>query len=452
MSNAASETLGATAAVRGSIIHFLGDPSKVPPSDSFEYFEDGLLVVEDGKVKQVGSAAELLRSLDGEPEVTHYPNSLITPGFVDTHLHYPQTEIIGAYGEQLLDWLEKYTFPTENKYRDKDYARATAKVFVQELLRNGTTTALVFATVHKDATEALFEEARRFDLRLIAGKVMMDRNAPDYLLDTPQTSYEDTKALIQKWHGNGRLLYAVTPRFAPTSTSEQLEVAGKLKREHPDVYVQTHVSENEDEVAWVNSLFPEAKGYLDVYDRYGLLSSRSVFAHGIHLTDDEFRRLSETGSCISFCPTSNLFLGSGLFKLETARRFNVNVSMGTDVGAGTSFSMLQTLNEAYKVVQLQKQKLSSFRAFFLATLGGAESLRLADKIGNFTPGKEADFVVLDCGATPLLRFRMPQAQQIDEKLFVLMTIGDDRVVRATYVCGKLAHDRDRPGAAGSPLP
>lgn len=428
-----------TTAYRGQVLHFVADP-RTAGDAAVEYLADGLLVVEDGKVVMTGAYDAVLASLPAKVEVKDYSGRLIVPGFVDTHIHFPQTEMIAAYGEQLLQWLNTYTFPTERKYQDYDYARGQAKFFLDQLVRNGTTTALVFATVHPQSVDALFDEALERDMRLIGGKVMMDRNAPEYLQDTAESSYSESKALIEKWHGKGRLLYAVTPRFAPTSTPAQLQAAGKLVAEHPSVYMHTHLSENPSEVAWVKELFPERAGYLDVYDHYGLTGSRSIFAHSIHLTDDEMGRMAATDSIASFCPTSNLFLGSGLFKLYPMLERGVRVGLGTDVGAGTSFSMLETLNEAYKIVQLQNQKLSAMQGFYLATLGGAKALSIDDRIGNFAKGKEADFVVLDLASTPLLGMRTANSKSLQDKLFVLMTLGDDRSVAATYVNGKLAFE------------
>ncbi|WPP01397.1 guanine deaminase [Pseudomonas sp. HR96] len=428
-------------AYRAAILHSLADPAEVGVEASYEYFEDGLLVVDDGKIVAVGPAEALLAELDDEVEILHYQDSLITPGFIDTHIHFPQTGMVGAYGEQLLDWLNNYTFPCESQFADKAHADQVAEIFLKELLRNGTTTALVFASVHPQSVDALFEAAERLDLRLIAGKVMMDRNAPDYLVDTAESSYADSKALIERWHGKGRLHYAVTPRFAPTSTEQQLTLAGQLLGEYPDLYMQTHISENLKEVEWVKALFPERKNYLDVYDHYQLLGERSVLAHGVHLCDQECARLAETGSAIAFCPTSNLFLGSGLFDLAKAEKHKVNVGLGTDVGGGTSFSLLQTLNEAYKVMQLQGEKLSPFKSLYLATLGGARALRLEDRIGTLQPGTDADFVVLDYNATPLLSYRIKQSKAFEETLFVLMTLGDDRTVSETFAAGRLVHKR-----------
>jgi len=426
-------------AYRAALLHCLADPREVGIEQAHEYFEDGLLVVADGKVAQIGHAAELLPTLAAGTEVVEYPNALITPGFVDAHIHYPQTGMIASYGEQLLDWLETYTFPTERAFADKAHAGEVAEIFLTELLRNGTTTALVFGSVHKESVDAFFEACEKRNLRMIAGKVLMDRNAPDYLTDTAETGYADSKELIERWHGKGRLHYAVTPRFAPTSTPEQLALAGQLFKEYPDLYMHTHLSENRKEIEWVRELFPERQGYLDVYDHHGLIGARSVFAHGVHLCDEECQRLGETGSAVAFCPTSNLFLGSGLFDLEKVEGFGVRVGLGTDVGAGTSFSQLQSLNEAYKVMQLQGKKLDPFKSLYLATLGGARALYLDDRIGNLQPGKEADFVVLDYQATPLIDYRMRQARTLEEKLFALTILGDDRAVKETFAAGVSVH-------------
>jgi guanine deaminase len=428
-------------AYRAAILHSIADPAVVGAEQSYEYFEDGLLVIDNGQVAKVGHAADLLPSLKGV-EITEYRDALITPGFIDTHIHYPQTGMIASYGEQLLDWLNTYTFPTEQQFADKAHAADVAGIFLKELLRNGTTTALVFGSVHKQSVDAFFEAAEALNLRMIAGKVLMDRNAPDYLTDTPESGYADSKELIERWHGKGRLHYAVTPRFAPTSTPEQLTLAGKLLGEYPDLYMHTHLSENRKEIEWVKALFPERKGYLDVYDHYKLIGARSVFAHGVHLCDDECKRLAETGSAVAFCPTSNLFLGSGLFDLNKLEAHGVRVGLGTDVGAGTSFSQLQSLNEAYKVMQLQGKKLDPFKSLYLATLGGANALYLDDKLGNFKTGKDADFVVLDYNATPLISYRMQQAKTPGERLFALTMLGDDRAIKQTFAAGVSVHCRN----------
>ena len=431
----------AVQAFRASILHFLGDPDDLGDA-AHEYFDDGLLVLREGRIDSVGEASALLPGLPAGAQLTDYSGRLIMPGFIDTHVHYPQTDIIASYGEQLLQWLERYTFPTERRFADAAYAREVSEFFLTELLRNGTTTALVFATVHKQSVDAFFEAANTRGMRMIAGKVMMDRNCPEFLCDTADSAYEDSRALIAKWHNRDRLLYAVTPRFAPTSTERQLELAGKLLDEHPGVYLQTHVAENTSEVAWVAELFPWSRSYLDVYDRFGLLRERSVYAHCIHLDDADRRRLAGSGAAMSFCATSNLFLGSGLFDLRAARDHGIRVGIGTDVGGGTSFSMLRTLDESYKVTQLAGQKLSPLRAFYLATLGSARALYLDDRIGSFAAGNEGDFVVLDLAATPLLARRIAHAQTLSERLFALMMLGDDRAVAATHILGVRRHARD----------
>ncbi len=403
------------------------------------YVEDGLLITQNGKIQWFGTWQEGQHQLSADTQVEHYPEQLIIPGFIDTHIHFPQTEMVGAYGEQLLEWLNTYTFPTEIQFKDADYSAKIAQFFIQELLKNGTTTALVFCTVHSESVNALFEATTAQNMRLIAGKVLMDRHAPEALMDTADTAYSESKALIEKWHGNGRNLYAITPRFAPTSTSEQLEKAGQLKAEYPDVYVHTHLSENKNEVAWVKELFPERQGYLDVYDHYGLTGSKSVFAHCVHLEEEEWQCMHKTDSAIAFCPTSNLFLGSGLFPLKKAWQASVKVGLGTDIGAGTSFNQLQTLNEAYKVQQLQGDKLSAFESLYHATIGGAKALSLDDKLGNFNVGKEADFVVLDLNATALQQLRQSKTKNIEDAFFALMTMGDDRNIAATYIYGQKAY-------------
>lgn len=426
---------------RASILHFLENPNAVAQvEDSYEYLEDGGLVIENGHVLSCGPFEEAHQSHPNATIVTH-ENALLLPGFVDTHIHYPQTEMVAAYGEQLLEWLNTYTFPTERKFADPAHAERISKIFIDELLRAGTTTALVFGTVHPQSIDALFEEAQNRNLRMIAGKVMMDRNCPEYLQDTVDSSYQESKDLIERWHNTDRLQYAVTPRFAPTSTQAQLNKAGQLLKENPSVYLHTHLSENTDEIAWVKSLFPESTGYLDVYKSAGLLGRRSVFAHCIHLEDHEWSMLSDSHSGIAFCPTSNLFLGSGLFDLKRAATENIHVGLGTDIGAGTSFSILQTLNEAYKTQQLRGDTLSPFYGLYLATLGGAETLDLANHIGNFQTGKEADFIVLDKAATPLLKFRLEQCNSLFEELFVLSMLGDDRCIKETWIMGERSHVR-----------
>lgn len=430
----------AAAAYRGEIFHLLGDPAAGP--EAIGHHADGLVVIEDGEIAACGDFVTESQRIPTGATITHYESEMIVPGFVDAHIHFPQVDIIGAHGAQLMDWLARYTFPSETAFADAAHAAAVAEIFLDELLRNGTTAALVFATVHKASVDALFTAAAARDMRLVAGKVLMDRNAPAALLQSPEQGDRESRELIGAWHGKGRLGYAVTPRFAPTSTAEQLALAGRLVREHDGVLLQTHLSENADEIEAVGELFPEARDYLDVYDRAGLVTDRSVFAHGVHLSDRELGRLGEAGSAIAFCPTSNLFLGSGLFKLAGTEAHGVTVGLGTDVGAGTSFSAFQTMNEAYKVAQLGGGGPDAFRLFYLATLAGARALRAEDRIGNLAPGKEADFLILDAAATPLLKRRMAACSSLEERLFVLATLGDDRVVKHTFVAGKLAHSRE----------
>ena len=435
-------------AFRGGLVHFLDDPIDAGER-AYEYFADGLLVVSDGHVVSAGEAPAALARLPAGTPVVDHTGKLLLPGFVDTHVHYPQTDMVAAYGEQLLEWLERYAFPAERRFEDVAHAREVADFFLDELLRNGTTTALVYATVHPQSAEAFFAAAQARGARMIAGKVLMDRHCPEFLRDTPESGYADSKALIARWHGNDRLAYAVTPRFAPTSSDRQLELAGRRLDEHPGVYLQTHVAENRSEVAWAAELFPWSRSYLGVYDRYGLVRPRSIYAHCLHLDDADRARMGAAGAAMAFCPTSNLFLGSGLFDLDAARRHRVRVGLGTDVGGGTSFSLLRTQDEAYKVAQLGGQRLSPLSAFYLATLGGARALYLDDRIGNFLPGKEADFIVLDPAATPLIARRLQRASTLPERLFALMMLGDDRAIAATYLLGVCRHARQARPVSGA---
>ena len=429
-------------AYRGSIFHFLREPMGHDDSDSYRYFDDGLLLLdEQGKILRLGSYNGLLQELPEHTEIIDYSGNWIIPGFIDTHIHYAQMEIIASFGQQLLEWLNTYVFPAERKHENPEYADQIAKLFIEELLHNGTTTAMTYSTVHKVSAEALFKRASDVNMRIFTGKTLMDRHAPDYLLDTPQLAYDESKELLNKWHNKGRLSYVITPRFAPTSTEAQLEMAQALVSEFPDAYVQTHLSENKDEVEWVKNLYPWAKDYTDVYDNYSLLGSRSVFGHAIHLSDREFKRLVESQSIISWCPTSNFFLGSGIFDINKAKLEGNRIGIGTDVGAGSSFSILRTLNVAYKAAAMQGVAFSPLDGFYSVTLGGAKALSVADKIGNFETGKEADFLVLDMNSTPLLCNKMSRANTIEEKIFNLMVLGDDRAIAKTYICGRLAYEK-----------
>ena len=435
-------TVRSTRALRGRLLDFLNDPAEVGAAASHRFHQDGLLVIEDGRIAKIGDAEALLAELPPDTAVDHYPDCLILPGFIDTHIHYPQTQVIASYGAQLLEWLNRYTFVEEQKFGDRARAAQIARFFLDELLRNGTTTAAVYCTVHPASVEAFFAESERRNTRMIAGKVMMDRNAPAALTDTAESGYQESKTLLQTWHRRGRQLYAISPRFALTSSEAQLQAAGALLREHPDIYLQTHLAENHEEIAAVRSLFPSAGSYADVYDRCGLLGPRSIFGHCLHLADHELERLSATRSVAAFCPTSNLFIGSGLFDLAQLRdpARPVRISLATDVGGGTSYSMLRTAAEAYKVLQLQGQNLPPLDAFYMMTLGNARALGLEAEIGSFRIGGEADVVVLDPCATPAMAHRMASVgDDLEATLFVLMTLGDERAVRATYVLGELAY-------------
>ena len=424
-------------AIRSAMLTFKKDPFFHEMEECLVYESDAVIVMEGGKITQVGRAQDILSSLDGV-EVKHYTDSIIIPGFIDSHVHYPQTEIIGAYGEQLLDWLNNYTFIAEQGFKNKEHASEVAKVFLKEQLRNGVTSSTVYCTVFPQSVDAIFEEAAKYDMRIMAGKVCMDRNAPEALLDTPQRAYDESSALIKKWHNKGRAEYVITPRFVPTSTPEQMEMMQALAAESPDMLIQSHVSENVNEVAWVKDLCPKAKDYTDAYAQYGLVRPRAIYGHGIHLTDRELSVFSETGAAVAHCPTSNFFLGSGCLNVKKLRDKNrpVHVGLATDLGAGTSFSMLQTMNEAYKAAQMNGTPYTSLHSFYLASRGTAEALGLQDKIGTIAVGMEADLTVLNLKSTPIIDYRMKYAKDLEEALFIQMTLGDDRAIAATYVSGK----------------
>ncbi|HVL77177.1 MAG TPA: guanine deaminase [Noviherbaspirillum sp.] len=426
-------------AYRASLLHFSADPAF--DDNAHAWHEDGLLVVADGRVQAAGDHATLAATLPEGTPVHDLRGKLIVPGFIDTHIHYPQTDMIASPAPGLLPWLETYTFPHERRFQDPEYAGEVARFFLDELLRCGTTTAMVYCTVHKESVDAFFTESEKRNLRMVAGKILMDRNCPDFLCDTAEGGVRDSAELIGRWHNKGRQLYAITPRFAPTSTEAQLRLAGELARAYPDTFLQTHVAENTDEVAWVKSLFPDSRSYLDVYDSYGMMRPRAMFAHCIWLDDHDRARMRETQSAASICPTSNLFLGSGLFDFKRADEAQVPISLATDVGGGTSFSMLQTMNAVYKVARMGGSYLPALRMFYLATLGGARAMQLEGTIGSFAAGCEADFVVLDPQSTPLLARRTAHADSLEELLFALALLGDDRAVAATYSAGRCVHRR-----------
>lgn len=426
-------------AYRASVLHFTDDPAL--HVGSCRWHEDGILVVNDGKIAAAGDY-ENLKSLLAEGTVVHdYRGKLIMPGFIDTHIHYPQTDMIASPAAGLLPWLERYTFPTERRFEDPVHAREVSKFFLDQLLRCGTTTAMVYCTVHRQSVDAFFEESASRNLRMVAGKVLMDRHCPEFLRDTAERGVRDSEDLIQRWHGTGRQLYAITPRFAATSSQAQLQLTGELARAYPDTFVQTHLAENTDEVAWIQSLFPQARSYLDVYDAHGLLRPRAIFAHCIWIDDADRERLATSGAAAAVCPTSNLFLGSGLFDFERADACAMRLSLATDVGGGTSFSMLQTMAAAYQVARLRGTNLSALRLFYLATLGGARSMQLDGTIGNFVVGNEADFILLDPAATPLLQRRIARTESLEELLFAFAQLGDDRAIAASWSAGRQVHVR-----------
>ena len=421
--------------LRGRLLSFSESP-RLAGTNALRLVEDGAVLIQDGLIVAAGEASEAAAKAPIDAPVDDHSGKLILPGFIDTHIHYPQTRVIGSYGAQLLDWLQKYTFVEEQKFSDRSHADAVAEFFLDEMFRQGTTTAVVYCTVRPESVDAFFAASERRGARMIAGKLMMDRNAPAALTDTPQRGYDESRALLERWRGRGRLDYAITPRFAITSTDAQLQAAGALAREFPEAFVQTHLSENHAEIALVRQLFPSARDYLDVYDRSGLLGPRSIFGHCIHLEGAEVAALAQKRGVAAFCPTSNLFLGSGLFDLRRMDEAGVRVALATDVGGGTSYSMLQTSAEAYKVLQMNGQSWPAAQAFYQMTLGNARALGLEDRIGAVAPGREADLIVLDSRATPAMAHRMEAVDgDIEEELFVLMMMGDDRAIRETYVAG-----------------
>lgn len=432
--------------LRGPLLHFIKDPgdSDTPLADSTEYIEDALIAVSHaGHIAYCGEAGPFMATLDKDAVIEHYPDHLMMPGFIDAHVHFAQLGIIASYGRQLLDWLNNYTFPEETRFSEQAYAERVAHSFIKELLRHGTTSAMVFATSHAHSIDALFKAGAEHNMRLLTGKMLMDRNAPAALLDTAEEGIAESRRLLERWHGTQRLEYVVSPRFAPTSSAQQLEAAGRFMADYPGIRMQTHLSENHAEIDWVAELYPDADDYLDVYARAGLLREGSYFGHGIHIDDSVRHRIREAGAGITVCPTSNLFLGSGLFDWQAAREQQTPIALGTDIGAGTSLSQLQTLQDTYKLCQLRNMSLSPWQAFYQLTLGSATTLRLDHVIGNLTVGKEADIVVLDPAATPAAAAKTAlRDQNLQEQLFNLMLLGDDRSVSATYVMGNCCHRRE----------
>lgn len=401
---------------------------------------DGGLLIDGKHIVAVGDFSSLNQQYP-HAEVIDHSGKWLVPGFIDSHLHYPQTQSIANYGEQLLSWLENYTFPTEMQFSDEVHAQKIAQIFLNQLLKNGTTTGFVFSTVHASSCNALFEAANNIDMAIIAGKVCMDRHCPAALQDTADIAQKESAQLIEKWHNKGRNRYALTPRFAPTSTEAQLAALGELATQYDDVFIQTHLSENKDEIAWVNTLFPHCNGYLDVYDKYNLVRERAVFGHGIHLAASEWARLGESGASIAFCPTSNLFLGSGLFDMQTAKAHDVHVALATDVGAGTSFSMLKTYADAYKVSQLRNAPICPLEGFYLMTQGSAVAHQLDHEIGNLNAGTIADFVIIQPHYDELTALRIADTEDFSDVFFALSILGDDRAIEETWVSGQCCYNK-----------
>ena len=416
----------------GQLIWFDGDPLREGPQVA-RHLTHGAVLVDAGRIVARGDAAAL-RAAHPQARITDHGAALISAGFVDAHVHYPQTAIIASWGKRLIDWLNTYTFPEEARFADAGYAAVIANRYLDLVLARGTTTVCSYATIHPASVDAIFTAAQARGMRVFAGKTCMDRNAPDNLRDTAQSAYDDSKALLHRWHGVDRLGYVITPRFAPTSTPEQLAALGALWREYPDCLMQTHLSEQVDEIAWVRDLFPQSRDYLDTYEAQGLLQAGAVFGHAIHLTAREQDRLAEVGAALVHCPTSNMFIGSGLFDMGLAQR--LRVGLATDTGGGSSFSMLRTMAAAYEVAQLRGQSLHPAQLWWLATQGSARALRADHLIGNIAPGLEADLVVIDLASTPAIAQAMARADDLWQAVFPTIMMGDDRAVRAVYIAGQ----------------
>ncbi len=429
--------------IRGRLLSFRRAPEHAGDKESYLYEEDGALLVRDGKIAATGAYADVKPKAGAETtEIDHRPH-LILPGLIDCHVHFPQMQVIASYAANLLEWLNTYTFPEECRFVETAHAERIATQFFDEFLRQGTTTAVAYCSVHKASADAFFAESLKRGTLMIGGKVMMDRNAPQGLLDTPQLGYDETRAVIEQWHGKGRNHVAITPRFAITSTPEQMAMTQRLAEEFPDLHIQTHLSENHDEIRYTCELYPDAIDYTDIYARYGLMRKKALFGHAIHLSDREADAMAESGAVAVHCPTSNLFLGSGLFPLKAIQRREkpVTVAVATDIGGGSSYSMFKTMDEAYKIQQLLGERLNPLESFYHMTLGNAVALDLADRIGTLDEGTDADIVVLDAAATPAMRLRMETVTSLSEELFLLQTLGDDRSVVETYVAGKTSKPR-----------
>lgn len=403
---------------------------------SYCYIEDGVLIVDEhGKVDAVGQFADMKKQLEGV-HVTNYQGKLITPGFIDTHNHAAQSAVVAAYGEKLLEWLNNYVFPAESNYKDDHHAKTDLNFFIDLLLKNGTTTAVSYGPLFYDSNNIFFEELQKRNMRFITGNTIMDDDSPDYLKLPAKENYDIAKKLINKWHNKHRLHFCITPRFGLSCSEAMMEMCGSLAKEHRDVYIQTHLDENINEIKATQEKFPWSKNYLDVYDHFGLVTDRAVFGHCIHLTEPELEVFRDKKAIMSHCPTSNNFLGSGLFNFERASKYSERITLASDWGAGNFMSMLRVMDDAYKVAMLSGFKLPSMMRWYLCTLGAARALQLDDKIGNFEKGKEADFIVIDPNATPVLKYRNHQVDDIFELLFITMSLADEHNIAATYIMGK----------------
>ena len=416
----------------GQVLSFASDPFGDGP-DAARHESHGAVAVENGKIAALGPADQI-RAAYPQAKLTDYGRCLISAGFIDAHVHYPQTAIIASWGKRLIDWLNSYTFPEEMRFADRAYADEVANRYLDLALAHGTTSMCTYATIHPESVDAFFTAAQSRNLRAFAGKTCMDRNAPEGLRDTVQSAYDDSKRLLQKWHGQDRLSYVITPRFSPTSTPEQLAAMGQLWREYPDCLMQTHLSEQVDEIAWVKDLFPQSRDYLDTYETQGLLREGAVYGHAIHLTQREKDRLIEAGASLVHCPTSNTFIGSGLFDMTLAR--HLRVGLATDTGGGSSFSMLHTMAAAYEVAQLRGEALHPAQLWWLATVGSARALQAEHQIGNIAPGMEADLTILNLQSTPAIAQATRRASDIWQAIFPTIMLGDDRAIRATWIGGK----------------
>lgn len=427
--------------LRGQVLSFAGDPF-VDGIETGKIESDGAVVVENGLIVAAGPAQSVLPRYPGA-RIEHCGGDLIAPGFVDCHVHYTQMPVVASYGEELLEWLNQFTFPAETKFEDKNFATAGARLYLNECLRNGVTTASVYGSVHAQSVDAFFEAAQELNMRMACGKVLMDRKAPDALCDNARSGYDESKRLIERWHGKGRATYAITPRFAITSTPQQLEAAGALWRECPDALMQTHLSENNAEIVYTRQLYPQDADYFAIYERFGLAGPGAIFGHAIHLTEREKQALRESGSSIAHCPTSNLFLGSGLFDMKRLGEGAAHIPIGlaSDVGAGTSLSMFKTMKASYEVCRLQGYALHPAKAWYLATLGSARALRMDRRIGNIAPGYEADLVVIDLNSTAMIEQRVSKSRDIWDTLFAQIIMADDRAIRVSFIAGEARYRR-----------